>query len=452
MKLFDLVAMCVRNLFRRKVRTLLTVTGVVIGTCSILVMVSIGIGLTYSNEQDMANYTDLTAIDVYASDSGMMMEEGSQSDQGGKTAKLDDHALTAMEGLEHVVAVTPVMQLSGSFQIACGDYTGWAELVALDTSKLEMFGYEVTDGRLTTENDDPAAALFGAETAYSFGNPDTGEYPNYDYDEKGNIVGQAFVDPMNDKFTVAALKDVYGEDGMMLSQETGTEHELAITGLMKGDYAKSGSVYGIVISLELAEQLLRESNDLNGTGGQTGAYSSFKVKVDDADNVAAVEETIKAQGYQTNSATAFREAMAKQARMIQLVLGGLGAIAMLVAALGITNTMIMSIYERTREIGVMKVLGCRLRDIRLMFLIEAGGIGFIGGVIGIIFSYRLSFILNIVAGSLFGGEEASVTLSIIPFWLDLLGMAFAVGVGLLAGFYPANRAVNISALSAIRTE
>ena len=142
--------------------------------------------------------------------------------------------------------------------------------------------------------------------------------------------------------------------------------------------------------------------------------------------------------------------MSKQARLIQLVLGGLGAISLFVAALGITNTMIMSIYERTREIGVMKVLGCRLNDIRMMFLLEAGGIGFLGGVVGILFSYFLSFILNLVTSALV--EGMSMKISVIPFWLVLLGMGFAIGVGLIAGFSPANRAVKISPLAAIRQE
>ena len=82
--------------------------------------------------------------------------------------------------------------------------------------------------------------------------------------------------------------------------------------------------------------------------------------------------------------------------MIQGILGGIGAISLLVAALGITNTMIMSIYERTKEIGIMKVIGANLEDIRKMFLLEAGMIGFIGGVAGIIISYILSLLMNTV--------------------------------------------------------
>ena len=138
-----------------------------------------------------------------------------------------------------------------------------------------------------------------------------------------------------------------------------------------------------------------------------------------------------------------------------MILGGLGAISLLVAALGITNTMIMSIYERTREIGVMKVLGCVIGNIRTMFLIEAGMIGFIGGVAGIAISYLLSFLLNTLAangGGVMGLGGAGGQISIIPAWLALGALVFSTMVGLVSGFSPANRAVKISALTAIRQE
>ncbi len=133
--------------------------------------------------------------------------------------------------------------------------------------------------------------------------------------------------------------------------------------------------------------------------------------------------------------------------------GGIGAISLLVAALGITNT-IMSIYERTREIGVMKVLGCRLKDIRMLFMMEAGAIGLFGGIFGIILSYLISLTINLIAGAIVQsqGAEMATGVSVIPFWLVLLGCGIAILVALAAGSYPARRAMRISALAAIRQE
>ena len=145
--------------------------------------------------------------------------------------------------------------------------------------------------------------------------------------------------------------------------------------------------------------------------------------------------------------------------MIQGVLGGIGGISLFVAALGITNTMIMSIYERTKEIGVMKVVGANLKDIRKMFLLEAGMIGFIGGAAGVALSFILSFLMNTVlseaigmalGGVFWGAGEGSI--SIIPWWVAAAALSFATAVGMAAGFYPAKRAMNLSALESLRNE
>ena len=139
-----------------------------------------------------------------------------------------------------------------------------------------------------------------------------------------------------------------------------------------------------------------------------------------------------------------------QMAMIQMVLGGIGAVSLFVAAIGITNTMMMSIYERTKEIGIIKVLGCDLRNIRSMFLLEAGFIGFFGGLIGLILSEIISIVINVVAKG--ASEGAYAQLSFIPLWLVLISLLFAVLVGMAAGFFPALRAMQLSPLAAIRNE
>jgi ABC-type antimicrobial peptide transport system permease subunit len=170
------------------------------------------------------------------------------------------------------------------------------------------------------------------------------------------------------------------------------------------------------------------------------------------------------------------------------MLGGLAAVSLFVAALNIMNTMTMAITERRREIGIMKVLGCEIKNIRRMFLIEAGAIGLIGGVAGVTVSVAISLLLNnlgtllatlglssggVDIGSFFGLEGLGQTggaaagaaggaagaagagaavISIIPAWLIIFALAFAAAVGLLSGIAPANSAVRISSLEAIRHE
>lgn len=117
------------------------------------------------------------------------------------------------------------------------------------------------------------------------------------------------------------------------------------------------------------------------------------------------------------------------------------------------NTMMMSIYERTREIGVMKVLGCDMGNIGTLFLLEAGYIGFFGGLVGVLISYGVSLIINRFTANMGElGMEASGGLSYIPPWLALVGLGFAVLVGVISGFFPARRAMRLSPLAAIRNE
>ncbi|MEG7531807.1 MAG: FtsX-like permease family protein, partial [Hungatella sp.] len=129
-----------------------------------------------------------------------------------------------------------------------------------------------------------------------------------------------------------------------------------------------------------------------------------------------------------------------------------GAVSLFVAAIGIANTMMMAIYERTKEIGVIKVLGCDMGVIRDMFLLESGFIGFMGGVIGVTFSYGVSYVMNRFLGlsQMMAGIAGDI--SRIPTWLSLSAIAFAIFVGMAAGFFPSLRAMKLSPLAAIRNE
>ena len=188
-------------------------------------------------------------------------------------------------------------------------------------------------------------------------------------------------------------------------------------------------------------------------------FTQVYVKVDDRNNVAEVVQQIRDLGYESWSNTEWVDQVNSQMAMIQLVMGAIGAIALLVAAINIANTMIMSIYERTKEIGIMKVIGCRLGDICLLFLIEAAVLGVLGGLIGIAASYGASALLNNLPpdsiNSIFGfyiDPAVGGSLSVIPIWLVLAALAICVVVAVVAGLYPSIRAMRLSALEAIRNE
>ena len=447
MKWKDMVAMAFGNLFKRKVRTLLTVSGVVIGTCAIVVMVSFGIGIKQSMEVMMQSMGDLTVITI-----------NNNSKTPDSTA-LDDKILKKIKSLDNVVALTPVYYLdASSVSIKSSKYNYQGMIYGVYMDSLKDLGYQVEEGELPTQNIDKTSILFGKDAAYDFANSrKTNNNMINPKPDKSGKMPKPYVDPIKDKLQVT----------VNLPENSTAKvkpDKLKCIGTLAEDWGKNPSPsHCIFMDVEYAKQLKTKFNKLNNVkadANQKDNYDSASVKVTSVEKVPDVEKKIQSYGFSTYSMESMRKPLEEQMRTIQLILGGLGAISLLVAALGITNTMIMSIYERTREIGIMKVLGCVVRNIRSMFLMEAGAIGFLGGVIGIAFSYTISYIINTLAtqgnasGNGGGGGivAAGANISVIPFWLALGALVFATLVGLVSGLQPANRAVKISALTAIKQE
>ena len=265
-------------------------------------------------------------------------------------------------------------------------------------------------------------------------------------DENGRIK-DPFVDIMKDKLVLTLPSNKYDGNGKPIGKDIVLKPTVAGV-MLKNDANWEATNYAFMDINEM-KGLIEKYNRQNGikTQGKKIAYENAKVKCVDVDAVAAVQEAITEMGFDNNSMNDSREYMQKQALAIQLVLGGLAGFSLLVAAIGIANTMIMSIYERTREIGVMKVIGAEVRDIRVMFLLEAGMIGVLGGLLGVVLSFGGSWAFNNFAA---GAMGAGSKLSVIPLWLVLVALGFSILVGVVFGFLPANRAVKISALEAIK--
>jgi putative ABC transport system permease protein len=146
--------------------------------------------------------------------------------------------------------------------------------------------------------------------------------------------------------------------------------------------------------------------------------------------------------------------------VVQAILGGIGAVALLVAAFGIANTMTMAIYERTREIGLMKAIGATNQDVMSVFLAEAGGIGFLGGLGGVLLALGLNAVINLLAqmllpqgGGIFGSQQGeSFSLAYTPLWLPIFAITFATLIGIGSGIYPAIRAAALNPIQALKYE
>jgi ABC-type antimicrobial peptide transport system permease subunit len=164
--------------------------------------------------------------------------------------------------------------------------------------------------------------------------------------------------------------------------------------------------------------------------------------------------TFRDAGFRVQSLELILDAANRVFALINVMLSSIGGLALFVASLGIVNTMIMAIYERTREIGTLKAIGASRGDIRNMFMIEAGLIGALGGVVGIIGGWLLGILLNQVIAWYIQQEKLPIqaTFFVTPWWLALAALGFAALVGVVAGLYPAARAARLDPLVALRYE
>lgn len=445
MRFSDLVRMSAGNLWRRKLRTILTVLGVVIGTASIIVMVSIGIGQNRSLMAAIEESGSLTAVQVYS------WSRGSEDE-----LLLNDSMLEEFAKMEHVTSVQPT--LSFSVVMKQGAYINtYLNLQGVTREVLDKI--PLGEGRLPDKEADSLEFVVGNMVITQFYNEKTQQY-YWDTQELPDI------DFMN-----RPLFTIFDQNAYWSSQngdgDPPKKYLLQASGMVEGDVNTWNQYsYGVYCDIDALKSTLKsifrnkaipgQPTQKNGKPYSEFCYEEVIVNVDKMENVEEILTQIQEIGFEAYSDAEYIKNMQQQSRTTQMVLGGIGAVSLFVAAIGIANTMMMSIYERTKEIGVLKVLGCAMGNIRTLFLMEAAFIGFIGGLVGILLSYGISFIINKVAGSAMqnyyygGGGESSI--SYIPPWLALAALGFAVLIGIVSGFLPALRAMKLSPLAAIRNE
>ena len=185
---------------------------------------------------------------------------------------------------------------------------------------------------------------------------------------------------------------------------------------------------------------------------QAGGFDSYMVEADEITNVASVAASIDRLGLSSATGLAALNEQKSQANTIGLVLGALGFVALFIAALGVMNTMIMSVLQRTREIGVMRALGARRRTIRRIFTLEATAIGFLGGLIGVTFGSIFVLVAKpVITNMVKAGTLTGATFTVPP-WLMLMVIAGTSAIGFFSGYFPARRAANLDPVEALRYE
>lgn len=470
MSSIDVLSMGLRNLFKRKLRTFLTVLGVVVGTAAIVILISLGIGVNMSFEQQMQNWGDLTLIRLYNWD-------GYYNNDMSKPV-IDTDTIKAINEMEHVVAATPILEMYLKF--VSGRYTSQISVRGIFPETMELFGYKVREGNYLDEATVAYPIVFSPDAPFSFmtareranGNGGGGYYGrsvmvmSSGSVSMGGMGGEAeeerkpSVNIFQDRFTMSYYYNYGEKDAMAGLPKKPDVYKISPVGWLEQTDDWERSYYSVMSIYDLekiqADQRKWEKSMGNRNNNEYRGYERAYIKIDDINNADGVIEKVKALGFtDVYSPTESIKYLQDIAGSLQSLLAAIGAVSLFIAAIGIANTMIMSIYERTKEIGVMKVIGAKLNDIGKLFLIEASLIGLMGGVLGIGLSFIVSYILNSGEGIPFLQQitwSEDTTISYIPVWLAFAALGFSTLIGLISGLLPAFRAMRISAISAIRTE
>ncbi len=459
---FDILKMTLKNLTKRKLRTALTILSVVIGASSIIIMVSLGVALDESFDKQIKQMGNITNIEVNAS-------------YNGKTGITSDN-INQFKKIEGVQVVTPMVRSDLRILINGDKYVGTFSVIGIDPAASDLLGYTAIEGRgLNAEDSGTYNLIANPLIAYGFDKKGKGQpYSKFIYSEEEVTPDMQKIDILNQKVTITTDR-LYGVSRKYIGNGSDTNKNLKhktykanIVGI-----ANKPQLYDdnyIIVPLDTLEKIKKDIEKVNSNNSgspsntQTG-YQSVIVKCESIDKVQEVMDKLKDIGeFNVYSPIEFITASQKTYSSIQILLGAIGGISLFIAAIGITNTMVMAIYERTREIGIMKVIGARVLDIKKLFLLESILIGFLGGAVGVIFSYLISFGLNKGAPFIMelmgiGGGigiapigEETLKISSIPLWLSVTSLIFASFIGLMAVYFPARRAVKIESLKAIKSE
>ena len=485
---FDVFGLCIRSLVKRKLRTFLTLLGVIIGTASIILMMSLGMA-TEAQFQEMMEQmdADMTIINVRSAQWGRPAPGG-----GWETPdhfpELDDDAIYAFDEIPGVIVASPIIQ--GGVFMRSGRYSmqGW-DLVGIRPAALALMGYELEEGRFLND-DDEFAAVFGGLAELAFYVPGSEEVRSWNLWGLDLDTVEPLVDVMNDPIQLSYdhrlapppwnmfMHGDFDEELFDIDEvfRPLTAFDLDVVGVLRqsGEVWQGLRIYMPIHVVEELNWLMQESqreeqqewgwfSPIRGERERT-TYDHVFVRVESIDDTHRVAEAINDMGFVANFPGDFIDVQRRQQQNIRTLLTAIAAISLLVATINIANTMITSVTERTKEIGVMKVIGAAIKDVRRLFLLEAVVIGVLGGIFGVGLSLIGSYVMNNFDVPFLEGlgppdmgmwgvpmaEDALVSL-ITPSLL-LLALGVAAGVGLIAGYFPARRATKLSALAAIRSD
>lgn len=393
----DTVKLSMRMFKTRPLRTLLTILGISVGIGAILFLVSLGYGLQEVILQRIASSDALLSLDVQ-----------SQSE----TVLLNKEAVDKISKIPEIKEVSPLAIFLG--QMALGDLSGEIAINGVKSSFFRLSGIQIKNGRAMA--DDSINEIVISKAGMKL----------FGVDDPKDI--------LNKEATLTIFVPKIVDENTVDTQIVQKEQKFKIVGVLDDDASNYIFVpYQVISDLEIT------------------SFNQLKIKVSDSKYIENIRNEIIQLGFSVAAISDVIDQASKIFQIVQIILSLFGVIALIVSAIGMFNTMTIALLERTQEIGIMKALGARNRDVWQMFLFESIIMGFLGGIggllIGMLTGRLFNYGINLLA-SRFGGEALNVFQS--PFWFIGTIIIFSTFVGLFTGLYPARRASRLNPLVALR--
>ncbi|MDN7243273.1 ABC transporter permease [Planococcus sp. N028] len=422
MRFNDQIDFIRQHMKRNKLRVATTILAAMMGCAFLIVLASVGFGLHKTITDDVLDNNMVTEIQVAGKES---------SDE-----KISDEEISKMREMANVIAAVKRSTPNADGTAKLGERNGYVATTLVDFTEEQKAGLELSDGEMPKAKDEVLVGYHFAQSLLTEEEVKNAEDDQEPKGFKGSVIGQTFE---------LELAPFDGET------ETAT-WKFTVSGIMEEpakDWIINNKVYiadswGPVFSDEL---------------GVEESFPEVLVYADDLQNVGSITKLLKDEGYYVYSVTEELGSMDMFFTALKAGLIFVGTIAVLIASIGIFNTMTMAVTERTREIGVMKAIGAQPKLIQKLFLMESAAIGIIGTVLAVAISYGISILANwlvpiIIMSSLAeeGGDDFTILISVIPWQLVVIASVISISVAMISGWRPARKATKIDVIQALRQE
>ena len=468
MKLPDLTDLALRNLRESVLRNSLTTIGISVGVASLVAMLSLGIGLQQlaSRRLMKSGLFDTVVVTSRRDLRNFGHNEDRNGPAPGESRILDEPTRLEIEHLPNVLEAYPDIRFITEMRY--DDKPHLTMIAALPSSAKSSDAFDALQGHFFSSDMAPEAVIQKAFAEELLGKtPKTGVDETNVAQLAAPLLGKELTMRYAQRETTPSAastspdKKVTGDEATSDASYSvvSREQKLKIVGVadLDPESMRGPTRARVFIPLKLAESLhVMQPTDLrevSRAAENQPSYSSVNVRVKNPGQIKDVEAAIKKMGFNTFSILDATRSLQQFFAVLDVFLGIFGSLALAVASIGIVNTLVMAILERRREIGIMKAIGASDGDVKKLFFAEAGAMGILGGIVGVILGWAIGQVINLGTNIYLKRQSLPPEhFWAVPWWLVAFALVFAFAVSLISGLYPAGRAARLDPVQALRYE